>query len=53
MDVKMNGEMLLNLGLSVYHPKRITDWDRGRKAERKGCGQARKRCFGMIGEVCV
>ena len=37
-----DGELLQNLSLSIYHPKRISDWDWGREAGRMGCGQARK-----------
>ena len=49
----MDGKVLWNLGLSVYHPKRTSDWDRGTEAGRKECGKARKGNFAMIGRVCV
>ena len=42
-----------NLGLSVYHPKRTSDWDGGREAGRNGCGQARKENFAIIVGACV
>ena len=41
------------MGLSIYHSKRTSDWDRGREAGRKECGKARKGNFAMIERVCV
>ena len=45
----IDGEVLWNVALSVYHPKRTSDWDKGREAGRKGCGQTRKENFAIIG----
>ena len=49
----MDGEVLWNLELSVYDPKRTSFWDGGKEAGRKGCGQASKGSFAMIGGFCI
>ena len=39
IGIWMDGEELLNLGLLVYHPKRISDWERGSRQGERDVGR--------------